>query len=126
MVISLKEKRFCYCDYIRASIAHSVQWLGYELDEQRIGVKITAGAEVFLFSTMSRPAVVPTRLPIQWALGALYLWCWPLISYLVLRLRMPGAMLHFPCIFMMWCLIKYFYCYFYEKQYHGVCVKICF
>jgi hypothetical protein len=72
---------------------------------------------IFLFSTMSRPALGPTQLPIQWVPGAL-----------TLGLKWPGCDAdHSPpssaeannvwsytstpqYIFMVWCLIKQLIC----------------
>jgi hypothetical protein len=45
----------------------------YGLDDWMIRVQFLAGLGIFLFSTMSRPALRPTHPPIQWVLGILSL-----------------------------------------------------
>jgi hypothetical protein len=45
----------------------------YGLEDWMIGVRIPAGAENFLFDTVSRPALGPTQPPIQWVQVALFL-----------------------------------------------------
>jgi hypothetical protein len=47
--------------------------IGYGLDDRMIGVRFPAGVGIFLFDTMSRPALGPTEPPIQWVLGTLSL-----------------------------------------------------
>jgi hypothetical protein len=47
--------------------------LGYGLDDRGSRVRFPAGAGNFLFTTVSRPALVPTEPPIQWLKGALSL-----------------------------------------------------
>jgi hypothetical protein len=39
---------------------------GYGLDDRMIGVRFPAGAGIFLFDTMSRPALEPSQPPIEW------------------------------------------------------------
>jgi hypothetical protein len=39
-----------------------------------VGIRIPAGAEVFLFDAASRLALGPTQPPIQWVQGAVSLW----------------------------------------------------
>jgi hypothetical protein len=55
----LTEKTIKYCHLL----------LGYRLDDQ--GFESQQGLGIFLFTTMSRPAVGPTQPPIQWIPGAL-------------------------------------------------------
>jgi hypothetical protein len=59
----------------RAVIAHSVQRLGYGLDDQGSRVRFSAGAGNFFFlpTTASRTALGPSRPPIQWETGPLSL-----------------------------------------------------
>jgi hypothetical protein len=87
-----------YSDWLRAG------WS--EFDSRR-------GLEIFLFDTMTRPALRPTQLPIQWVPGALFL-----------GVKRPGReaghslpssaevkecveiYLHSPNVFMAWCVVK--------------------
>jgi hypothetical protein len=50
-----------------------VQWYSSGLRAGRLGFRISAGIENYLFTTVSRPALVSTQLPIQWIPGALSL-----------------------------------------------------
>jgi hypothetical protein len=43
----------------------------YGLDDQAIGVLSLAGAKIFPLTSVSRPALRPTQLPVQWVLGVL-------------------------------------------------------
>jgi hypothetical protein len=43
---------------------------GYGLNDQRVRVRIPAGASIFHFSMSSRPALGSTQPPIQWVAGA--------------------------------------------------------
>jgi hypothetical protein len=44
-------------------LAYSVYWLGYGLDDRRIGFDFWQGEDIFPFSTASRRAIEPTQLP---------------------------------------------------------------
>jgi hypothetical protein len=46
---------------------------GYALDDRIIGVRFPVGAEIFLFDTVSRPALEPTQPLVQWVVGAVLL-----------------------------------------------------
>jgi hypothetical protein len=46
---------------------------GYRLDDRMIGVRFSAGLGIFLFDTASSPTLGPTKPPIQWLPGALFL-----------------------------------------------------
>jgi len=80
------------------------------------GVQFAVGItlEYFLFSTISRPALGPTRPPIQWLPGALIPKDKAARSmkltthlHLVPSLRMLGAILLLPqYVLMAWCLVK--------------------
>jgi hypothetical protein len=52
-------------------VVQSVQWLGYGLYDRGSRVPIPARAGIFLFTTASRTALVPTQPPIQRKLGVL-------------------------------------------------------
>ena len=58
---------YVFCIFVvgRGSVLGIVTrlWVG------RSGVRMSEGAEIFLFSETSRPAAGPTQLPIQWASG---------------------------------------------------------
>jgi len=81
---------------------------GYSLDDQGW---FLVGAGNFLFDSVSRLALGPTQLPIQWYWGLLWGvsgWGMKLTTHLQLvpRLRMHGAMLPLPQhIFMAWYLV---------------------
>jgi hypothetical protein len=47
--------------------------LGYWLDDRVVGVRFPAGLGIFLFDTVSGPALGPTQPPIQWVSLALSL-----------------------------------------------------
>jgi hypothetical protein len=47
--------------------------LGYDLGDRSYRVRFPGGLGNFLFTTVSRTALGPTQLPIQWVLGALSL-----------------------------------------------------
>jgi hypothetical protein len=77
--------------FMGAGIAQSVYRLGYGL-ENRDSVPGGVSDGKFLFSTASRPAVGPTRPPIQRVLGALSLGVKLTIQvHLVPKLGMRGA-----------------------------------
>jgi hypothetical protein len=45
---------------------------GYGLDDRGVGVRVPLGWKIFLYSTLSRPALRSTQPPpIQWVLGSL-------------------------------------------------------
>jgi hypothetical protein len=46
---------------------------GYRLDDRMINVRFPVGLGIFLFDTVSRPALGPTQPPIQWVPRALSL-----------------------------------------------------
>jgi hypothetical protein len=82
---------------------------GYELE--RCG-SIPGSGNIFLISTMSRPALGPTLPPIQWVAGALS----PKIKRLgreadyspssSAEVKNGGAIPPLPYVFMSWCLIN--------------------
>jgi hypothetical protein len=45
----------------------------YGVDDQGVGVRVTVGSRIFLFSKSSIPALRPTQPPIQWVPGVLSL-----------------------------------------------------
>ena len=58
---------------ILCSVPVLLLWLRYMLDDWGTEVWFWAGAEVFLFSTVSRPVLGPTQ-PIKWTLGTVSPW----------------------------------------------------
>jgi hypothetical protein len=47
--------------------------LSYGMDDRGSRVRLPAGLEIFIFTTVSRTALGPTQPPIQWVLGAISL-----------------------------------------------------
>jgi hypothetical protein len=86
--------------------------LDYRLDDRVLGFKSWWELGIFIFTTVSRMALGPTQLPIQWIPGALSLGinCQGMKLtthlHLVSRSKMLGTIPPFPLyIFMAWCLL---------------------
>jgi hypothetical protein len=84
---------------IATATGWTIGWSGF--DSRR-------GLGIFLFTTVSSPALEPTQPHIQWVPGAIsWAWSWPLTSVQCRGQRMRGAVPALPqYVFMAWCSVK--------------------
>jgi hypothetical protein len=71
-IVAIPKRRFKF-KVRRAVIAQSVLRWAMDWTIRVLGFDSRRGLRIFLFATMSRPALGPTQPPIQWVPGALSL-----------------------------------------------------